>query len=323
MAAALDSDKILRALHAQWDDLDRQNADTGGVLRACSLTLVATAADPDDAAALRRTLGMLVRDHPLRAIVLRTHSESETAAQVFSECWLPNGAGQHICSEGVEIATSPANLESTAPILLALREADLPVVLCCRGPAAFTLRAYDALFPLADKIILDSSAAPGASAALAFLRSLRARGYRVADLHWTRLTGWREILSHLFDGEAVAAANVTAARVIHGGETASTCALYFASWIRRALPAAKVSLERASLETASPEGAPPGKGLRSVTFSSPQGEISLALAGPRLVEVNVPGRSYRVPLPPSDEESLLREELNILGPDPVYDRVLG
>jgi glucose-6-phosphate dehydrogenase assembly protein OpcA len=215
--------------------------------------------------------------------------------------------------EGVEIATQAANLEETAPILLALREADLPVVLCCRGPAAFTLRSYDALFPLADKIILDSSTAPGASAALGFLRSLRLRGFRVADLHWTRLTGWREIMSHLFDDEALKPGDVTAARVVHGGETASTCALYFASWIRRALPGARISLE----------GTNAAKGLRSVTLSSSKGELSLTKGEARSVEVKGPARQYRAALPSAREDKLLLEELNILGPDPVYERVLG
>ena len=42
-----------------------------------------------------------------------------------------------------------------------------------------------------------------AEAALEFLRVLRAQGRRVADLHWTRLTGWREVLAHLFDDRAM------------------------------------------------------------------------------------------------------------------------
>jgi glucose-6-phosphate dehydrogenase assembly protein OpcA len=313
MTAALNSEKILKELHAQWDDLDRQNEETGGVLRACSLTLMVTAADREDAAALRHTLGILVRDHPLRAIVLRTQVESGTEARVFSECWLPTGGGQSVCSEGVEIGADPGSLEETAPILLALRQADLPVVLCCRGPGAFSLRAYDALFPLADKIILDSSTVPGASAALGFLRSLRARGYRIADLHWTRLSGWREILAHLFDDEALNAGDVTAARVAYGGDSVSTCALYFAAWIGQALPEARVSLEHAT----------GSRGLHAVTLSSSKGELSLTKAGPSTVEVNGPERHYRATLPPSSEEALLREELNILGPDPVYDQVLG
>jgi glucose-6-phosphate dehydrogenase assembly protein OpcA len=313
METAFDTEKILRDLHAQWDELDRKNAESGGVLRACSMTLMATAADRKDAAELRQTLCEVVRDHPLRAIVLRTEADATPDAQVFSQCWSAGGSGQHLCAEGVEIGTDSGNLEDVAGILVALREADLPVVLYCRGSAAFSLRTYDALFPLADKVILDSSKVTGASAALGFLRSLRTRGCRAADLHWTRLTGWREILAHLFDDEALVASDVTSAKVIHGGETASTCALYFASWIRMALPGARVMLEKG-------EGA---RGLRSVTLASPQGELSLAKAESRMVEVRGAGRHYRVALPPANEAALLREELSILGPDAVYDQVLG
>lgn len=313
MTTVLDTEKILRDLHAQWDELDGKNAESGGVLRACSMTLVATAANRKDSSELRQTLCEVIRDHPLRAVILRTETDVKPEAQVFSECWNPGGGGQHICSEGVEIATDSENLEEVAGVLLALREADLPVVLYCRGSAAFTLRTYDALFPLADKVILDSSKVTGASAALGFLRSLRTRGCRAADLHWTRLTGWREVVAHLFDDEALVAADVTSAKVVHGGETASTCALYFASWIRMALPAARVSLEKS-------QGA---GGLRSVTLSSPQGELSVAKAEARIVEVKGPGRDYRVALPSASEAALLREELSILGPDAVYERVLG
>ena len=148
---------------------------------------------------------------------------------------------------------------------------------------------------------------------MGFLRSLRSRGFRVADLHWTRLTGWREVLSHLFDDEALKAGDVTAAKVFHGGDAASTCALYFASWIRGALPGARVTVEPV-------EGA---RGLRAVTLSSKQGELSLKKSEGRVVEVSGPGRKYRAPLPPAGEEALLREELNILGRDEVYERVLG
>ena len=167
-------------------------------------------------------------------------------------------------------------------------------------------------FPVADKIIFDSSTVPGASAALSFLRSLRARGCRVADLHWTRLTGWREILAHLFDDQALPASTITTARVSYGGEAPSSCALYFAAWIARALPAAAVA-GRGGRRSA---GAALGHARQRHL------ELTLTITAPRS-RCRGCGRHYRSLLPPVDEESLMREELNILGPDLVYDRVLG
>lgn len=316
MTTAIEPEKILRELSEQWDRLDQDQAVSGGVLRACSMTLVVTADDDLDAEKIRRTLGVLMHEHPSRAVVLTARDASaqpspELDARVFAECWKPFGSNQQICSEGVEILADSASLEEAARLLVPLKVPDLPLVLWCRGPQAFQLRAFDALFPVADKIVFDSAKVPRAAAALSFLRSLRARGCRVADLHWTSLTGWREVLAHLFDDEALPAASVTTARVEYGGAAPSTCALYFASWIAKALPAARLSLI----------GEAGGAGLRSVTLASATCELSLTKVG-RSIEVNGCGRHYRSPLPPADEESLMREELKILGPDLVYDRVL-
>ncbi len=318
MTTAIQPETILRELSELWDRLDQDQAGSGGVLRACAMTLVVTAADDLDAENVRRTLGVLMHDHPSRAVVLTARDAPalngpELNARVFAECWKPFGSSQQICSEGVEIAADAGSLAEAARLLVPLKVPDLPLVLWCRGPQAFHLRAFDALFPVADKIVFDSSTVPGASAALSFLRSLRARGCRVADLHWTRLTGWREILAHLFDDQALPASSITTARVAYGGAAPSTCALYFAAWIARALPAVRLSLAAEAADA---------PGLISVTLASATCELTLTKTG-SAIEVNGCGRHYRSLLPPVDEESLMREELNILGPDLVYDRVLG
>lgn len=322
MTAAIQPEKILRELSDLWDRLDRDQAGSGGVLRACAMTLVVTAGDDHDAENVRRTLGVLMHEHPSRAVVLQSRDGADPNgtkldARVFAECWRPFGSSQQICSEGVEILADSASLEEAARLLVPLKVPDLPLVLWCRGPQAFHLRAFDSLFPVADKIVFDSSTVPSAGAALSFLRSLRARGCRVADLHWARLTGWREILAHLFDDEALPASRVTTARVVYGGAAPSTCALYFAAWIGRALPDVRLSL---APNTGEQDAGEPG--LQSVTLASATCELSLAKSG-SAIEVNGCGRHYRSLLPPVDEQSLMREELKILGPDLVYDRVLG
>jgi glucose-6-phosphate dehydrogenase assembly protein OpcA len=317
MTTAIQPEKILRELSDLWDQLDQDQANSGGVLRACAMTLVVTADDDNDAEEVRRTLGVLMHDHPSRAIVLKAQYGSELDARVFAECWKPFGSTQQICSEGVEILADSASMEEAARLLVPLKVPDLPLVLWCRGPQAFQLRVFDSLFPVADKIVFDSSAVPNAGGALSFLRSLRARGCRVADLHWTRLTGWREIVAHLFDDEALPASSITTARVGYGGSAPSTCALYFAAWIGRALPGVRLSL-------AGEEGP---QGLRSLTLASAGCELLLTKTVSSkespAIEVNGCGRHYRSLLPPVDEQSLMREELNILGVDLVYDRVLG
>jgi glucose-6-phosphate dehydrogenase assembly protein OpcA len=315
VAATVEPEKILRELNQLWDQMESDPAHPGGVLRACAMTLAVVAEDEQDAAQARRIIGMIMHDHPSRAIVLKTQDGQDMGARVFAECWMPFGGQQQICSEGVEITAGPHLFAEVARICVPLRAPDLPVVLWCRGSGAFTLRAFDELFPLADKIVLDSSTASGASAALAFIRSLRAR-HRVADLEWARLTGWREIMSHLFDDEELRAPSfaqsVTSVRVGYSGGAPTTGALYFASWIELALPAARLRFENTAGEP----------GLRSLTLSGAQGDLSLTRVAPNCIEVRGLGREYRAGLPPQDEAALMREELKILGPDPVFEEVL-
>jgi hypothetical protein len=126
------------------------------------------------------------------------------------------------------------------------------------------------------------------------------------------LTGWREVLAHLFDDGALQPQEVKSAQVTFGGPSVTACARYFTAWIRTALPAARVTM-------VSGDGPP---GLRSVTLSTVADQLTIAHRGDPFVEVSGAGRHYRSPLPSTSEEALMHEELGILGPDPVYERAL-
>jgi len=312
-AVTVQPERILKDLQQLWAQMAVDQADSGGVLRACAMTLVVAAADAADAERVRQTVGVLMHNHPSRAVILHPGGTGpDLEARIFAECWKPFGKTQQICSEGIEITAGQSGFSEVAKFLVPLRVPDLPVVLWCRGGAALEPGPLEPLFPLADKIIFDSSRVPDADSALQFLRRLRGRGGRVADLHWTRLTGWREVLAHLFDDQAMQPNEVKTAQVTFGGPSVSTCARYFAAWIRTALPTVRVTI-------ASGEGAP---GLRSVTLSTASDHLTIALGGDPCLEVSGAGRHYRSLLPSVSEESLMQEELGILGPDPVYERVL-
>ena len=240
-------------------------------------------------------------------------SGSALDARIFAECWKPFGKAQQICSEGIEITAGQSGFSEVAKFLVPLRVPDLPVVLWCRGVAALEPGPLEPLFPLADKIIFDSANVADADSALQFLRRLRGRGRRVADLHWTRITGWREVLAHLFDDRALLPEEVKGAQVTFGGPSVTTGARYFAGWIRTALPGARVTLAG--------EDGPPG--LRSVTLFTTSDSLTIALSSDNCVEITGCGRHYRSMLPSASEEALMQEELGILGPDPVYERALS
>ncbi len=299
-APAIDPEKILKELRDLWAGLARREDAPGGVLRACSMTLV-VAAEPDgtgaDAEQAHRTIGVLTHAHPSRTIVIAPREGASFGAHVFSECWIPLGGQQQICADGIEITADSEQTDEVARLLVPLIAPDLPVVLWCRGARAFLDRSLDALFPLAGKIVFDTAGVRHAPSAIEFLRRMKKDRRHVADLSWTRLTAWREAVCHLLDRNA---GPVTAASVAHAGEKPSTSALYFTRWIEQAAPGADIRLDAGSADSAN------NAGLCGVTFATPGGALSLGPAG----------------FPPATEETLMREEMSILDRDPVFERVL-
>src|SRR5579862_6129493 len=270
-ATAVQPERILKDLQQLWAQMAVDQADSGGVLRACAMTMVVVAENASDADRVRQTVGVLMHNHPSRAVILHPGgSAADLDARIFAECWKPFGKSQQICSEGIEITAGQAGFSEVAKFLVPLRVPDLPVVLWCRGAhvlASGDTGPLEPLFPLADKIIFDSSQVADADGALQFLRRLHGRGRRVADLHWTALTGWREVLAHLFDDKALQPGDVQAAQVTFGGPSETTCAHYFAAWIRTALPAARVTIQ---------SGDGPA-GLLSVTLSTASDNLTIKL----------------------------------------------
>jgi glucose-6-phosphate dehydrogenase assembly protein OpcA len=312
--ATVQPERILRDLQELWAKMASDQADSGGVLRACAMTLAVAAENAADAERVRHTVGVLMHSHPSRAVILHPGSAGgDLEARIFAECWRPFGKTQQICAEGIEITAGHNGFSEVAKFLVPLRVPDLPVVLWCRGASALEPGPLEPLFPLAGKIIFDSSQVSDADSALQFLRRLRGRGSRVADLHWTRLTGWREVLAHLFDDQALQPNEVKGAQVTFGGPSVTTCARYFAAWIRTALPGTRVIV--------SSDNGP--RGLHSVVLSTASESLTIALGSDHCVEISGRGRHYRSMLPSASEEALMQEELGILGPDPVYDRALS
>ena len=112
-------------------------ADSGGVLRACAMTLVVVAENAADAERVRQTVGVLMHNHPSRAVILHPGgSAADLDARIFAECWKPFGKTQQICSEGIEITAGQSGFSEVAKFLVPLRVPDLPVVLWCRGTVA-------------------------------------------------------------------------------------------------------------------------------------------------------------------------------------------
>ncbi len=311
MPTVLEPEKILKDLRNLWSDLGRNAEVSGGVLRACGMTLIVAAESEADCQELRHTLGVLMHNHPARAIVLRLNEKPGLDAQVFSQCWMPFGKHQQICAEGIEISAGVTELNHVAQLLLPLVVSDLPAVLWCRGPRVFSENAFSPLLPLVQKMIVDSATAEDPKAAFGIIRDLYKQGRLVADLAWTKLTGLRELLASLFDEGT--ATGIKSARIFYGGDVPSPSSIYFAAWLERALPDAHIELERAA------DGP---RGLRSIVLSG-DSEVNITRPDQTTLEVHVGGNVRKSKMPLLSEEVLVGEELSILGPDPVFAKVLA
>jgi glucose-6-phosphate dehydrogenase assembly protein OpcA len=308
--AILEPEKILKDLRNLWSDLGRDAEVSGGVLRACGMTLVVAGENDADCQELRHTLGVLMHDHPARAIVLRLNENPGMDASVFSQCWMPFGKHQQICAEGIEITAGLGEVHHVAQLLLPLIVSDLPAVLWCRGPRVFSGETFAPLAPLVQKIIVDSASAADPKAAIATIREVRKQGRLVADLSWTKLTGLRELIASLFDEGT--GKGIKSAAISYGGDVPSPSSIYFAAWMERMLPEAQVSLKPG-------EGA---RGLRTIVLTG-ETEVTITRPTTTTLEVQVAGRIRKSTMLLLSEEVLMSEELSILGPDPIFDKVLA
>lgn len=297
---------IRRELSDLWVSL-AEGAEAEGVLRACSMTLITGVDESDDPAQTGETLARLMREHPSRAIVLRLRSGEDAflSSRVFAQCWMPFGHRRQICCEQVELTATAATLPDLPAVVLPLAIPDLPVMLWCRSAALFAQPTFGFLAAMADKTIVDS-----AGFGLGALRAF-ARKHRTADLAWTRLTRWRELIAQIFENRAYLAdlPRITAIRVTHEGEQPTVSALYMGAWLKRCLPGAALYFERGATSSVSLEA---------------DGDVhtSIRISGETGVEVEVRGHKTHTVFPPADDYALLREELSIPGRDPVFESIL-
>jgi len=84
---AVQPERILKDLQQLWAQMAVDQADSGGVLRACAMTVVVVAENAADADRVRQTVGVLMHNHPSRAVILRPGVDAaDLDARIFAEC---------------------------------------------------------------------------------------------------------------------------------------------------------------------------------------------------------------------------------------------
>jgi glucose-6-phosphate dehydrogenase assembly protein OpcA len=315
-AATVNAELLLKDLAGLWADLAAGDAQktSSGVLRACSMTLIVAAEDPQDTATVEQTVAELMHEHPSRAIVLKPGGRAtELESRVFAQCWMPFGGRQQICCEEIEITTPDTAVDEVARVIIGLVAPDLPVVLWCRGERWFHLDGIERLYLVADKVIVDSCSFRDTESAFSTIAAIRRHTSSVADLAWTRLTGWREIIAHAFEGPNAALLNeVRSIAVEHFGETPSIAARYLAHWLARAVPGASLEYRRVEGESGQIAGVHlTGKSV-NIAFRRVEGDA---------VQVTGSAHLGAVVLPHATDYHSMREELAITGQDRVFEQV--
>jgi glucose-6-phosphate dehydrogenase assembly protein OpcA len=323
VTATIQPDAILRELAELWVSLGKEPAGetSAGVLRACAMTLVTAAEESEDASAIGETLAALMREHPSRAIVIRFRPAAYRAleARVFAQCWMPFGQRRQICCEQIEIVASDASLPDLPAVIVPLGAADLPLVLWCRSARILQLPGFAQLAGVAEKVIIDSALFPNPGAVLADAASRLAEPYALADLAWTRLTRWRELVSQIFDNRSYLASlpGISEVRISFGGASPPVAAYYLAAWLLDSIEHAGA---RPKLIWEADDG-DVGK-FHRVELSAPEFAVHLEAQG-AAVDVSVDHLTARTKLAGGSDYDLLREELAIPYRDPIFEKSLA
>jgi glucose-6-phosphate dehydrogenase assembly protein OpcA len=320
-------DRILKEMADLWVSLGKEGDGEAGVLRACSMTLVVAAEQSDDPTDIGETLAALMPEHPSRAILVRFQAgeERSLSAKVFSQCWMPFGQRRQICCEQIEITASDASLPDLSPVVLPLAVADLPVILWCRSPRLFHLDEFPLLRAIAGKVVLDSAAFDQPVEILRQMSTQLAAGSSLADLSWTRLTRWRELLAQIFENRAQLAAlpRVDNVRVYYSGEAAPVSAYYLLAWLMQGLQKVDGRPQPAKGAISRSAGEPAGQLQRVELTAGSEMIASIALVAGHAAEVRAGALINCARLPDPTDYSLMREELSIPGRDPVFESVLA
>ena len=303
-------DRILKELSALWtSSANPETSDgepsAGGVLHACSMTLISFVDDEEDATALGETLASLMKAHPSRAVVVRVkEGEDSLSARVFAQCWMPDGHKRQICCEQVEITASVDRLADVAAIVSPLAVPDLPRVILLRSARVVRSGAIRKILPLGDKIVVDSAraGAPG----FGELGGLLDAGHIAGDLAWARITEIRCLLAQLLEGRQIATITVD-----YEGKEAGPETRYLQAWLESSLPAARVSLKGSGSA---------GSGKPLTIRVDTDLTVQLSAGGAEIARGEV--RQWSA-LPSGSDEDLLNAELSIVVHDRVFERVLN
>lgn len=310
---AVDVAQVERELRQLWQLAGDSSSQR--ITRACLFNLVAYCESAADHEHVTGVLSEITGRHPCRAIVLLAEPDAPADsldAAISAHCHLAGGGGKQVCCEQISIHATGKSVTRLAGAVLPLLESDLPTVLWWYGNILARPELFQRLRTVADRVVFDSAATelPALAAVI---------DDRCADLGWTRLALWQQLLAEAF------VPGVDAAEIVHGcGPGARQRGELLAGWLTAQLgPGLRVSL------TGQEDRDSTTVGLIAVTLRGAGAEICVRKNhGERTasVVVNVPGACglpRKRALWPTDDAALLNRELDQPSAPGLYRRALA
>jgi glucose-6-phosphate dehydrogenase assembly protein OpcA len=231
---------------------------------------------------------------------------------------MPFGRRQQICCEQVEITATRESLRDVPAVLRGITVPDLPVVICCPSVELCKRPEVSSLLPLSDKLIVDSGSHGDSTAVLQYLNEIKRPKLLVADLTWGRLTPLREAIAQIFENPVCLreAYNLESVNIQYKGREEPVSVYYFAGWFMHVLGAG------VHLNIAKGVG-PAYADITRIDLVGPDAKASLDVADGTAIDVQIDGTTQRVVLPELSVADLLRNELSIVGRDPIFEDALG
>jgi glucose-6-phosphate dehydrogenase assembly protein OpcA len=169
--------------------------------RVCTMNLVVVAGSPELADGYLHIVDEVTRTSLARAIVVALDPDSkksELLGDVSAVCSLEQG--ENVCTERIRLTATGhvcARVASTVEVLLV---PEIPTVLVWLGKVYVDDPVFESLAKMADRVVTDSEYA-SLSSLLHLARWSRESPGRphVADLAWTRLGPWQDLVARFFD----------------------------------------------------------------------------------------------------------------------------
>jgi glucose-6-phosphate dehydrogenase assembly protein OpcA len=169
------------------------------------MNLVVYVSRAEDAAPVTDAIGALTEHHPSRTICVVADAGAPTTsldASVTTQCSAADSG--RLCWEQIHITAHGATAAHVPGVVIPLMRPDLPTYLWWMGDAPCEAELLRRLVDLCDRLIVDSGVFVRPLEGLMQLAGVlqRTAGDRgIGDVHWMRLTPWRNLMAQFFDGE--------------------------------------------------------------------------------------------------------------------------